>query len=137
MLASRVPHIGGARSDGRAIRGSDAPPATIDIRTFLRIEVLTPKAAPAGLVLTGTASTGYWVCAFTTATLLRRYAKAVTLPWTGDWLTLCGIDLVRLVRQLPMPAGVVLNPPSGTSAGSPLLVITSRQLLDDLKPLTD
>lgn len=86
------------------------------VRRFLRSVVVIPTGPRPGLIVTETRRAGHWVCAYSDHQLLRDHAAVAGLPWTGHWQQVDGVDLVRMIRSLPVPAGMLLNPPLGPAA---------------------
>jgi hypothetical protein len=64
--------------------------------------------------VTRTERAGYWVSAFSYSDLFRAHAEAARLP-RKEWSAIKGADLIRRVRSLPIPAGVIINPPASPS----------------------
>jgi hypothetical protein len=96
----------------QAIRGLYIAPLADSIESLFRIQVITPRPKGAGLIVTKTSRAGYWVCAFTSIELLRTHATAARFPWAGTWLEVNGAELIRRVLSLPVPAGLVVDPPA-------------------------
>lgn len=107
------------------------------VERFLKSPVIVPRADRPGLIVTKTRRAGTWVSAYSDLDLLRAHAAGAGLPWNGSWNQVSGEALIRMMRALPEPAGVILNPPptpqtSDISRTLPLTASTVRRIWDRL-----
>jgi hypothetical protein len=120
----------------RSIRHLYTSPYTDIVERFLKTLVFVPRGVRPGLIVTRTRRVGAWVCAYGNPELMQAHVRNARLPWNGTWDQFTGASLISRMRLLPIPAGLIFNPPPSTTADIsrtlPLTASTVRQIWERL-----
>lgn len=131
----RVP-AASAEDLGLSIRQLYTSPYAEIVRRFLKTRVFVPRGVRPGLIVTRTRRAGAWVSAYGDLELMHAHASNARLPWDGTWEQVTGAGLVHRMRLLPIPAGLILNPPPSPTADIsrtlPLTASTVRKIWEGL-----
>jgi hypothetical protein len=97
-----------------AVRNLYRPTPDSAIALFLVSVLYVPHTSGGGFIIAATQRSGPWLCAFTSIDRLLSHQRTVQSPWAGDWVELGGRDLVRQVCELPLPIGIIVDPPDAS-----------------------
>lgn len=90
----------------QAVRGVHGPTLQDAVRWLVHSTLYVPRDGGNGLLVAATPTDGRWLCAFTSMRRLRAYRA----DWAAGAAAMTGRALIRTVRGLDVPVGVLVDP---------------------------
>jgi hypothetical protein len=100
----------------QAVRGLHGPTAVDAIDAFLRTELYVPLTATRAFVVAATPTRGLWLCVYTSLDRLRRHQSSIRPSAADGWAAIVGAELVRRVRNVELPIGILVDPAGADGA---------------------
>jgi hypothetical protein len=94
----------------QAVRGLHGPTDRDALAALLRSLMFVPQAENGGFLVALLPDGERWLCVFTNLERLRAHQRLTPPGWAGGWVELLGSELVRQVRRLDPPVGLLVDP---------------------------